>query len=204
MTTNIKLIRQSKPVADLANQQIGVEDAPDADLGFTMWGGKDAAGNTQKFLAKDEAARVESLGVNNLTAGLVETDADGVMSTADSLADLNAALGTTIDESGDARTPSAHALIDNTGHTVSGLTPGHVLTALTATTVVMTAPAVPDLQAVLDVGSDATPLNAVILDGSIAGTPAETTTAEVFHVTASNDATESYFKLDAYYEVSEV
>jgi len=42
----------------------------------------------------------------------------------------------------DARTPSPHALIDNTGHTTAGLTPGHILTALTATTVGMVAPAV--------------------------------------------------------------
>lgn len=34
-----------------------------------------------------------------------------------------------------ARTPSPHALVDNTGHTTSGLTAGQVLTALTATTV---------------------------------------------------------------------
>ena len=40
----------------------------------------------------------------------------------------------------DARPPDPHALVDNTGHTVSGLTTGHVLTAVTATTVGFASP----------------------------------------------------------------
>ena len=51
-------------VSGLNNNEICSETVTDADLGFEMWGGKDNAGSTTKWLAKDENARVVDLTVS--------------------------------------------------------------------------------------------------------------------------------------------
>lgn len=54
--------------ADLNNlvaKETGIETAADSDLGFKMYGYKDADGNLRRLLAKDQNARVLYLNVNN-------------------------------------------------------------------------------------------------------------------------------------------
>jgi len=50
----------------LLPKQMGVESVADADLSFQMWGGKDDNGNVTKWLAKDKAARLDSLTVGGI------------------------------------------------------------------------------------------------------------------------------------------
>lgn len=110
MTTETKrILNINDHIADIRPTQIAVEPSADSDLGFRMWGGKDAIGNVTKFLAKDQAAQVASLVVTELTYGLVATDVDGEMINIDSLAGLNATLDADLDESTDPREPTAHA-----------------------------------------------------------------------------------------------
>lgn len=84
MTTEYKKIRHLTPtVDDCATSQMTVEHVPDADLGFRMWGGKDGAGNSCKFLAKDKAAKVESLIISGLSAGQLSVNSSGVVTSAE-------------------------------------------------------------------------------------------------------------------------
>ncbi len=47
--------------SDLNNQEIAFENVNDADLGWKMFGGKNASGETTLFLGKDKASRVSTL-----------------------------------------------------------------------------------------------------------------------------------------------
>lgn len=63
-------------VSGLNNNEICSETVLDSDLNFYMWGGKDNAGNTTKWLSKDENAKVADLtvtGTAEFADGTVDT-----------------------------------------------------------------------------------------------------------------------------------
>lgn len=61
-TTSVRIYHQSlAALSSLQGKQIGVNSSADADLGYRMWGGKDAAGAVTQWLAKDKNARVLSM-----------------------------------------------------------------------------------------------------------------------------------------------
>lgn len=64
----IELLRIESEISAIGNKQLAVEPGADADLGFRMWGGKDAHGGTTKFLGKDKPARVKSLAIQDLAS----------------------------------------------------------------------------------------------------------------------------------------
>lgn len=65
----IELSRIVAEITSIGITQLAVEPSPDADLGFRMWGGKDGSGGVTKWLAKDKAARVASMNLQNLVGG---------------------------------------------------------------------------------------------------------------------------------------
>ena len=65
---------------DLNNNEICNETSNDADLGFSMWGGKDNSGAVTKWLAKDKNARVNALTVLTFTTdGFLKNNTSGVI-----------------------------------------------------------------------------------------------------------------------------
>ena len=73
-----------KLISAINSTQLAVEPTDDTDLGFRMWGGKDSAGNITKWLAKDKAARVATLTVQDLASvgtGYVQSNAQGKLFT---------------------------------------------------------------------------------------------------------------------------
>lgn len=96
-TTDAKIFRINDYIANINAAQIAVEPANDADLGYRMYGGKDAAGNVQKWLAKDKPIRAESLGLIGTDytgeAGLLRHDTNGaVVGKQMTVAELNSML----------------------------------------------------------------------------------------------------------------
>ena len=87
----------------------------------------------------------------------------------------------------DARTPLAHAFIDTTGHTASGLTAGHFLKATAATTYAFGAHGL----TYSDVGADVAGAAAAITLSGLGGQPALNGTGYVLMAgtTVSYDAT---------------
>jgi hypothetical protein len=83
MTETIHFVNiETTDLDNLGLQQIGVLTNPDDDLGYRAWGGKDSQGNTTVWLAKDQAAKVASVVVANLSggnSGIVQHDSDGVV-----------------------------------------------------------------------------------------------------------------------------
>lgn len=96
-TTDARIFRINDYIANINAAQIAVEPANDADLGYRMYGGKDAAGNVQKWLAKDKPIRAESLGLIGTDyigeAGLLRHDTNGdVVGKQMTVAELNSML----------------------------------------------------------------------------------------------------------------
>lgn len=96
-TTDARIFRINDYIAAINPAQIAVEPANDADLGYRMYGGKDAAGNVQKWLAKDKPARIDTLqliGADTVSeAGLLRHDSAGnVTGKLMTVAELNALL----------------------------------------------------------------------------------------------------------------
>lgn len=61
-TTNVRIYHQAvASPASVQNKQIGVNTTADADLGFKMWFGKDADGNVNQFLCKNQKIKATSI-----------------------------------------------------------------------------------------------------------------------------------------------
>ena len=96
-TETKKILRiESASLGNLANTQIGVLSAADADLGYRAWGGKDGAGTVTLWLAKDQHAQITTLTLTAsttvTTAGILQHDAAGAITgkaVIDALADVN-------------------------------------------------------------------------------------------------------------------
>lgn len=72
--------------ADLNNQEIAFENVNDSDLGWKMFGGKNAIGETTLFLGKDKAARVSTLqatGNVTIVSGTITIDSLSLSTAAD-------------------------------------------------------------------------------------------------------------------------
>ena len=65
----------------LGNSQMGVQTNVDGELGFRMWGGKDASGALTQWLAKGKAGSLTTLKLTGptttSTAGVLQHDSDG-------------------------------------------------------------------------------------------------------------------------------
>ena len=69
MADQVVILHIVSDMASLGSTQLGVQLNPDAELGFRMWGGKDASGLISQWLAKDKAARVSVLTVQDQAGG---------------------------------------------------------------------------------------------------------------------------------------
>jgi hypothetical protein len=97
MALDRKILRIVDTISAISNKQIAVEAIVDPDLAYKMWGGKDADGNTTKWLSKDKPIQVTTAtltgGTTTGSDGLVRHDTNGLLSGgAILLADLNALI----------------------------------------------------------------------------------------------------------------
>lgn len=107
-TENKQILQIEGGAANIQPGQISIESSPDAFAVKRALAWKDHRGVTGVALARDEAARVSDIRVTGKTAGVATLDADGDVGTIATLAALNTALGSDIDEADAVRTPSAH------------------------------------------------------------------------------------------------
>lgn len=65
---NVEFLRIESLLESIGLKQMAVEPSPDSELGFRMWGGKDALGVVTRFLAKGKPGLLESLRVSSLAS----------------------------------------------------------------------------------------------------------------------------------------
>lgn len=64
----VEFLRIESLLESIGLKQIAVEPNPDSELGFRMWGGKDALGIVTRFLAKGKPGLLESLRISSLAS----------------------------------------------------------------------------------------------------------------------------------------
>lgn len=85
MSQTVQIKHISGDLSALNALQIGVQSTADSDLGYKMWGGKDAAGTLTQWLGKDLATRVKSLVIKDMietgaATGVLQINSDGIVS----------------------------------------------------------------------------------------------------------------------------
>ncbi len=125
MSQTVQIKHISGNLSALNALQIGVQSAPDGDLGFKTWGGKDADGMLTQWLSKGKAGIVKSLKITDLAESgsddaLVIVGADGLLGKGESATHYlkgNTDFGGTL-------TDNLNTLVRNTPFTCLGTATG--------------------------------------------------------------------------------